>query len=248
VAFREVGVHEVREVLRLWLRGEGFRSVARLSQVDRKTVRRYVEAALACGLDRAGGEEQLGDELLSTVAERIRPHRADGHGASWALLSAHHARLEELLDAGLTVVKAGELLAREGVVVPERTLHRYALQVTGQLLKRLKAARLDNSHDEQIRKLLRVDLLILDDFCLQPMDATDTADIYEIIVERHRAAATITTSNREPAEWLALMADPLLAQSAIDRLQSAAYELVLDGESYRHRQKPAIPSRASQQP
>jgi hypothetical protein len=43
-----------------------------------------------------------------------------------------------------------------------------------------------------------------------------------------------------PVEWLALMADPLLAQSAIDRLQSAAYELVLDGESYRRRQKPAI--------
>ena len=55
-----------------------------------------------------------------------------------------------------------------------------------QLLKRLKASRLDNSHDGEIRKLLRVDLLILDDFCLQPLDATDTADIYEIIVERHR--------------------------------------------------------------
>jgi IstB-like ATP binding protein len=64
--------------------------------------------------------------------------------------------------------------------------------------------------------------------------------------ERHRAAATITTSNREPPEWLALMADPLLAQSAIDRLQSAAWELVLDGESYRHRQKPAISPRARQ--
>ena len=121
-----------------------------------------------------------------------------------------------------------------------RARHTVWFERAGQLLKRLKAARLDNSHDEQIRKLLRVDLLILDDFCLQPMDTTDTADIYEIIVERHRAAATITTSNREPAEWLALMADPLLAQSAIDRLQSAAYELVLDGESYRHRQKPAI--------
>jgi DNA replication protein DnaC len=108
------------------------------------------------------------------------------------------------------------------------------------LLKRLRASRLDNSHDAEMRKLLRVDLLIVDDFALQPLDALDTADIYELIVERHRTAATVVTSNREPVEWLGLMADPLLAQSAIDRLQSAAHELVLDGESYRQRQKPSI--------
>lgn len=108
------------------------------------------------------------------------------------------------------------------------------------LLKKLRASRLDNSHDVEIRKLLRVDLLILDDFALQPFDALDTADIYELIVERHRVASTVVNSNREPIEWLAQMADPLLAQSAIDRLQSAAYELVLDGESYRHRQKPGL--------
>ena len=108
------------------------------------------------------------------------------------------------------------------------------------LLKRLRASRLDNSHEVEIRKLLRVDLLIIDDFALQPMDSVDTADIYELIVERHRAAATVVTSNREPVEWLGLMADPLLAQSAIDRLQSAAHELVLDGESYRQRQKPTV--------
>ena len=106
------------------------------------------------------------------------------------------------------------------------------------LLKRLRASRLDNSHEVEIRKLLRVDLLIIDDFALQPLDPLDTADIYELIVERHRTASTVITSNREPVEWLGLMADPLLAQSAIDRLQSAAHELVLDGESYRQRQKP----------
>jgi DNA replication protein DnaC len=108
------------------------------------------------------------------------------------------------------------------------------------LLKRLRASRLDNSHDVEMRKLLRVDLLIIDDFALQALDAVDTADVYELIVERHRTAATCVTSNREPIEWLGLMADPLLAQSAIDRLQSAAHEVVLDGESYRHRQKPTI--------
>ena len=57
-------------------------------------------------------------------------------------------------------------------------------------------------------------------------------------VERHRRASTLVTSNREPAEWLAVTADPLLAQSAIDRLQNAAYELIIEGESYRRRQKP----------
>jgi len=81
-------------------------------------------------------------------------------------------------------------------------------------------------------------VLILDDFCLSALDAVDTADIYSLIVDRHRQAATIVTSNRDAGEWLALMADPLLAQSAIDRLQSSAYELVLDGDSYRRRQKP----------
>jgi hypothetical protein len=129
MAFREVGVHEIREVLRLWVRGEGLRSMERLSGLDRKTVRRYVAAAQSCGAVREGGEGQLGDGLLSRVAEAVRPHRADGHGQAWALLEVHHRELAALLDQGLTVVKAGELLARRGVIVPQRTLHRYALEV-----------------------------------------------------------------------------------------------------------------------
>jgi DNA replication protein DnaC len=111
---------------------------------------------------------------------------------------------------------------------------------TDVLLKRLRASRLDNSHDAEMRKLVRVDLLILDDFALQAMDGLDTSDIYDLIVERHRAASTVVTSNREPTKALGQMSDALLAQSAIDRLQSAAYELVLEGESYRKHQKPGL--------
>jgi DNA replication protein DnaC len=108
------------------------------------------------------------------------------------------------------------------------------------LHKRLKAARLDASYDAEMRKLIGVELLILDDFALQALDATETADLYELVVERHHSAATVLTSNRDPVEWLAVMADPLLAQSAVDRLKSAAWELVIEGESYRGREKPII--------
>ena len=123
------------------------------------------------------------------------------------------------------------------------------------LFKRLKASRLDASYDVELRKLIGVDLLILDDFCLTPLDATETSDLYDLIVERHQRASTVVTSNRDPSEWLAVMADALLAQSAIDRMKSAAWELVIEGSSYRDREKPKLESvakkpqrpRASQQ-
>jgi transposase len=131
MAFREVPVFEVREVLRLWLRGEGIRPVERLSGVNRKTVRRYVDAAEALGLRQDGGEVQLTDEFLGSVVEAVRPHRSDGHGDAWRVLAGHHDRIKAWLDDGLTAVKVGELLGREGIAVPERTLHRYALVECG---------------------------------------------------------------------------------------------------------------------
>ena len=134
MAFREVRVFEVREVLRLWLRGKGQRPISELAGMDRKTVRRYIDAAEELGVDRAGGEDQLTDLLLGQVVEKVRPHRTDGRGEARRLLDAHRDQLVEWLDKdkeGLTVVKVHELLERNGVVVPERTLHRYALEELG---------------------------------------------------------------------------------------------------------------------
>ena len=114
------------EVMRLWLRGEGLRSIERLASVDRKTVRRYVEAALVSGLVAGAGEAQITDELIGQICERLRPHRPDGHGPAWAVIKANHDQLKTwLVDDKLTVKKAHELLERRGVVVPERTLHRH---------------------------------------------------------------------------------------------------------------------------
>jgi DNA replication protein DnaC len=121
-----------------------------------------------------------------------------------------------------------------------RRRHKVHAERADRLFKRLKAARLDHTHDVELRRLIAVDVLIIDDFALQGLDPTETTDFYELTVERHLKAATVITSNRDPNEWLAALADPLLAQSAVDRLQSAAWELVIEGESYRRRQKPTL--------
>ncbi|HEY5656905.1 MAG TPA: ATP-binding protein [Myxococcota bacterium] len=106
------------------------------------------------------------------------------------------------------------------------------------MLKTLKHARLDHSYEVELRKLLACDLLIVDDFALDTMDAIESRDVYEIIIERHRAGSMIFTSNRDPDEWLAIFSDALLAQSAVDRFTGNAYDLVIEGESYRQRLKP----------
>ena len=112
-----------------------------------------------------------------------------------------------------------------------------------QMLKTLKHARLDNSYEVELRKLIAVDLLLIDDFGLDAMDTTESRDAYEIFTERHRAGSMIVTSNRGPDEWLATFSDPVRAQSAIDRFTSNSYDLVIDGESYRRRLKPKLPPR-----
>ena len=124
-----------------------------------------------------------------------------------------------------------------GHIAIRRHLSVYASR-TDKLFTRLRAARLDNTLEAEMRKLARVDMLILDDFALRSLDTTETNDFYELVVERHRKAATIVTSNREPSEWLSMMSDALLAQSAVDRLVATAYELVIEGRSYRRQQRP----------
>jgi transposase len=131
MAFREVAVAEIREALRAWLDGAGLRKVAERAGVDRKTARRYVEAAVNAGLARDGGEEQLSDELLGMVAGMVRPVRPEGHGSAWDALEACHAQVKAHVDEGLSVVKIGVLLERQGVRVPYRTLHRFCAQRCG---------------------------------------------------------------------------------------------------------------------
>jgi transposase len=131
MAFREVSVIEVREVLRSWLAGAGLRTVAAQAGVDRKTARRYVQAAEAAGVLREGGFGQVTDAVIGAVVAAVRPDRPAGHGSAWQQLEAQREQIVAWVGQGLTVVKIGMLLERRGVVVPYRTLHRFCVQCCG---------------------------------------------------------------------------------------------------------------------
>jgi hypothetical protein len=132
VVFREVDVFEVREVLRGWLDGVGLRTVAARAGVDRKTARRYVQAAQEAGLTRDAGPSALDDELIGVVVGAVRSARPKGHGDSWETLLTHQEQISAWVGQDkLSIVKVEQLLTRQGVNVPYPTLHRFAVARCG---------------------------------------------------------------------------------------------------------------------
>ena len=120
--------------------------------------------------------------------------------------------------------------------------HGYHVRFTraDEMLRTLRQSRLDNSRDAEMVALTSVDMLIVDDFALEPMTKEESRDVYQLFLERTGRGSMIVTSNRDTAEWLAMFDDVLLAQSAVDRFKNAAYDFVMEGESYRPRLKPTL--------
>jgi DNA replication protein DnaC len=106
------------------------------------------------------------------------------------------------------------------------------------LLRTLAQARIDHTLEKAFRSFLAPDLLILDDFGLQRLTAQQSTDMYELLIARHRRSSLVITSNRGVEEWLSLFDDPILGNSALDRLANASYQIVIEGTSYRERLSP----------
>ena len=104
--------------------------------------------------------------------------------------------------------------------------------------KAMVQARVDHSTDKTFRSFIAPDLLILDDLGLHRLTPQQSTDLYELIIARHRTASFVITSNRAVDEWLGLFDDPILGNSALDRLANASYQIVIEGTSYRERLSP----------
>jgi transposase len=129
MAYREVTVLELKEVLRLWLAGAGKKPIAAQLGLDVKTVRRYLRAAEECGL--TAGQQFITDDDVARVVAALRSLVERAHGDSWELCERERAFIAQHLAQHLKLSKVQRLLGRRGVAVPYPTLHRFAVAELG---------------------------------------------------------------------------------------------------------------------
>jgi DNA replication protein DnaC len=101
------------------------------------------------------------------------------------------------------------------------------------LFEELALARGDGRHPRILRSLGRADLLILDDWGLEPLDAAARHDLLEILEERYGRRSTVITSQLPVNRWHEVIGDPTYADAILDRLIHNAHRIELTGESLR---------------
>jgi transposase len=136
MAYREVGMWEILEVLRRVHRGEPYAAIQRATGHTRKTVRRYVRVARAAGW--AAATTAPDEALAAAVGQRLKPVRkCVVTGDAEARLLPHREQIRQWLapppdgGRGLRLAKVLTLLGRQGVAVPYSSLHRFAVRHCG---------------------------------------------------------------------------------------------------------------------
>jgi len=104
---------------------------------------------------------------------------------------------------------------------------------TYQLFQWIYAGRGDGTHKKRLTQVIKIPLLVLDDFGLQPLNEVQQDDLYHLIAERYEKTSMIITSNRDLSEWPSIFSNALLGSAALDRLVHRGIQIIIEGASYR---------------
>jgi DNA replication protein DnaC len=105
------------------------------------------------------------------------------------------------------------------------------------LFRNLAIARGDGSYDRLLNTYARADVLVLDDFGLEPIGAPERRDLLEILEDRYGRRSTLVASQLPVKSWYEAIGDPTLADGILDRLVHGAYAVEMDGESMRGKRR-----------
>lgn len=102
-----------------------------------------------------------------------------------------------------------------------------------QFFNELNKAELKNKLSQLIKKLIKIDLLVIDDFGFKKIDQQSAEYLYAIVDDRYAVKSIILTSNRAITDWATIFPDPLMANAILDRLAHHSHQIIIKGESYR---------------
>jgi DNA replication protein DnaC len=109
-----------------------------------------------------------------------------------------------------------------------------------QIVRILKLKDLTRSERIDYQRIIKADLLVIDDLMMFPVEKEDANRLFHLINQLHEQTAIIITTNKGPKEWAELMGDQVLATAILDRLLFRCQVISLDGKSYRMQNKKSI--------
>ena len=124
--YHEVGMVEVKEVIRLWMNGYAKKRIAAQLGLDRRTVRKYVRAARRCGVEE-GSAREPSEAQMGAVLALLRGAPTRPYGAAWDMCVQQKEFIASHLKSRVRLSKVCRLLRRRGIEVPYGTLYRYAV-------------------------------------------------------------------------------------------------------------------------
>jgi len=142
------------------------------------------------------------------------------------------ARKENIIitgASGLGKSYLGQALGHRACMMQYRTIY----SNTARLLKRLKLSKVDGTYLKELNKLLKADLLILDDFGLQSFDNHAREALMDIIDDRHNMTSTIISSQIPVSAWYDIIGEGTIADAILDRIVNSSHRIDLKGESLR---------------
>lgn len=224
--------------------------------------------ALETSLTAEGGRHQTPDELLNHLVEAEwdeRINRKQQRSIKNARFR-YKATVEQIRFDGsrqsykneiLRLADCGFIKAQENVLITGSTGlgksyiasaigfqacslgYKVLYEHSTKLFARLKMAKADSSYIKELAKIERQDLLIVDDFGIQPLDSVSRAILMELIEDRHSKRSTLFTSQVPVDMWHEVIGEQTIADAILDRIIHDAHRLELTGDSLRKR-KPRI--------
>lgn len=141
-------------------------------------------------------------------------------------------RKENIILTGASGVGKSYLaqaLGHEACMMGHRTIY----SNTARLFKKLKLSKMDGTYLKELKKLLKADLLILDDFGLQAFDNHARETLMDIIDDRYNKSSTILSSQIPVSAWYDIIGEGTIADAILDRIVNSSHRIDLKGESMR---------------